>query len=201
LCKAHAALEEDLYPPLFSPFWEHPDPAPGDCGVTLTWGAQVHPDGLEVTYTVKNSSEKHFEVLNRLYPEWNEERRAAHIGFNGTGLMLSKQTLPKPETTHYVEYVYAQPSPLAPGGTVSETFRVELPAVVNYWTLWHWLSKIRREARFTPTRSRRTDRVTLTIAIREVGSSSGEMTLSSTIVLPTTIEVLDYEDQPQSSLR
>jgi hypothetical protein len=188
--------QEPAYPPLFDRSWSHVAPAPNDLGVALSFPVGVRTDALDVAYSLKNKSDKSVYVIGRPAPEWDGGERAVQIDFYRGDLMLSRLLLPQPETMKDCHGDHTPDSVLlAPGAVTTDQFQVPLPARVNISMTQDWL---RDRRPITPTRSRWTDHVRLTLGILvERGDVTEEVTLARTLALPRPIEILDDDEEPQ----
>jgi len=210
-------MEADPYPPFLDPHWIMPSPAPPELGVTLSCDMYLSGDVLSVTYWIENRTRDRYVVFNRLTVGTTWGADAVRVDLAGSGLVLSKQVMPRPEYFRDLEEVPLQ-SVLEPGGTVWERFSVPLPATVNNYVRHIWLEQRSRFTKeYNATARRKTDRVTLIIGILRVPSHARldrswqgpdvygidgvdvereQMVLSKTVILPRAVEVLDYEEQP-----
>jgi len=218
LCRNDSITAEgELYPPWFSSRWIRRAAAPPDLAVDLNVTALVRGGEIELTYWLINRTEHRYAVFNHLAPGEAGDADAVQIDFTGTALLLSKQVPPWPEMVS-PHYDAPAQSILEARGQLSQRFNVPLPVTVNNDVRRLWLRGMSGgKLRYTPTALRKTKRVALMIGIalirpefqateyvRAPGVFSVEgmdpevdqLTLARTVVLPDTIEVLDYEGKP-----
>lgn len=210
-------VDEHPYEPHFNRRWIRATPAPPGFGVTLEFAPLWKVDRLEALYTIRNSTNKTYAVFNHVSRGDLHDVNFVQIDFTGTALLLSKQVVPWPEMFLSHNDPPAQ-SLIEPGGSLSERIVVPLPAVVNNWVRQTWLeAESMHKKKYRAEALRKTRRVTLIIGIIEVRSGMrvmehvrapgvfsvegmdpdvDQLTLARTVVLPDTIEVLDYEGKP-----
>jgi len=219
-CLGDSIIQDDLYPPLFSPRWIRGSPAPADIDVDLKFSALVRAGGMEVTYEVINRTGQRYAVFNHLAPGEAGDADAVSIDFTGTSILLSKQVPPWPEMMPPHYDIPAQ-SIIDPGEKIMQRFMVPLPAIVNNEVRRVWLRGMSGgKLRYKPTALRKTKRVTLMIGILQmrpglrvtefahapgIYSVEGadleaeQIALTKTVVLPDPIELFDYEEQPREA--